>query len=114
MTTGTDQMLEQLLKVTGELSDYQQRLRTLVDALADEELFHESTQVAYAEAQKLLIEAPSSAKTSIPAGVAEGFRDKPTCTCNVCECLWKQEDDPKLASAELCIFCYYGRHKNPA
>lgn len=43
-----------LMNALGQLADYEQKLRTLVDALADEELFHESTQVAYAEALELL------------------------------------------------------------
>ena len=45
----------------GKPADYEQKLRTLVKTLADEELFHESTQVAYAEAQKLLAKAPPTA-----------------------------------------------------
>lgn len=56
MDTAVD-MEASLMHLLGESADFEQRLRTLVDALADEELFHESTQVAYAEAQKLLAEA---------------------------------------------------------
>ena len=41
----------------GKPASLEQKLRALVKTLADEELFHESTQVAYAEAQKLLAEA---------------------------------------------------------
>ena len=50
-----------LVNAVRTLVDYEQKLRTLVETLADEELFHESTQVAYAEAQKLLTEAPPTA-----------------------------------------------------
>ena len=50
-----------LVNAVGILTDYEQKLRTLVNTLADEELFHESTQVAYAEVQKLLAEAPPTA-----------------------------------------------------
>lgn len=52
-----------LVKAVGILATYELKLRTLVDALADEELFNESTQVAYAEAQLLLAEAPLTSGT---------------------------------------------------
>ena len=55
---------EQLvINLSGQLSITEQVLRTLVERLADEELWHKSTQIAYDAAQELLAEDPPTSLT---------------------------------------------------
>lgn len=128
MTNTPTDPLDQLYEAaTQYLDSMQHRSHVFKDEVAGEELLvnmnlgvidrwlarHETDRQF--ELQRHILDAQtgmSNKKEFVPAGVAEGFQDRPTCTCDVCDCLWKQEDDPKLASAELCIFCFYGRHKN--